>query len=250
MSANNLNQSTPLVSGNKVVIGQNVCDMQSKLESYLKEILSNAISERNVANIALSGGSMPALVAPLLSRLKDINWTKVRIFMADERMVPLDDSESNTGAYINTLSENLSQIFAKYGPFNNTTECAINYEREIRNCNMDMEDGWPVFDLVLLGIGPDGHTCSLFPEHAVLKEDVRWVSAVEDSPKPPPRRITFTLPVINHSRHVAFISTGRNKSRLIQTIINNQNSSLPAAVVKPKSGNLSWFVDKETMEPF
>uniref|UniRef100_A0A915PMW6 6-phosphogluconolactonase n=1 Tax=Setaria digitata TaxID=48799 RepID=A0A915PMW6_9BILA len=238
------------VGKHAVVVGENVADMGEKLESYMKEILIKAITERDGAMVALSGGSMPAVVAPLLTRLDDINWSKVRLFVADERMVSISDVESNTGTYMNVLPETINQSFVHYGPIDNTAQCAKNYEEKIRKCTAEMDEGWPIFDLLLLGIGPDGHTCSLFPEHPVLKENNRWVAAVEDSPKPPPRRITLTLPVINRARNVAFISTGKKKGKLIQEIINGQNSSLPAAMVKPKSGNILWFTDKEAFTAF
>ncbi|EFO28122.1 6-phosphogluconolactonase [Loa loa] len=232
-------------SGEKIMVIENASDVNGKLGSYMKEILKKAVNERGVAKIALSGGSMPAMVAPLLARLEDIDWPKVRIFAADERMVPLSDTESNTGAYMKILPSNISQSLVHYGPVNNTLQCAKNYEEQIHHCTTETEEGWPVFDLLLLGIGPDGHTCSLFPGHPVLRENIRWVANVEDSPKPPPRRITLTLPVINHARYVAFICTGRKKGELIREIMSGQNSNFPAAMVKPKSGNISWFMDKE-----
>ncbi|KAK6112799.1 6-phosphogluconolactonase [Brugia pahangi] len=233
------------ISGGKMVLVENFTDLNGKLGFYMRKILREAITARNVAKIALSGGSMPALIAPLLARLEDIDWSKVRIFAADERMVPLSDAESNTGTYMKILPPNISQSFVYYGPVDNTTECAKNYEEQIHHCTTETEEGWPVFDLLLLGIGPDGHTCSLFPGHPALRENVKWVAEVEDSPKPPPRRITLTLPVINHGRYVAFICTGRRKGELIREIVNGQNSNFPAAMVKPKSGNISWFMDKE-----
>ncbi|VIO89106.1 Uncharacterized protein BM_BM14017 [Brugia malayi] len=233
------------ISGGKMVLVENFTDLNGKLGFYMGKILREAITARNIAKIALSGGSMPALIAPLLARLEDIDWSKVRIFAADERMVPLSDAESNTGTYMKILPSNISQSFVYYGPVDNTTECAKNYEEQIHHCTTETEEGWPVFDLLLLGIGPDGHTCSLFPGHPALRENVKWVAEVEDSPKPPPRRITLTLPVINHGRYVAFICTGRRKGELIREIVSGQNSNFPAAMVKPKSGNISWFMDKE-----
>uniref|UniRef100_A0A1I8F107 6-phosphogluconolactonase n=1 Tax=Wuchereria bancrofti TaxID=6293 RepID=A0A1I8F107_WUCBA len=270
------------ISGEKMVLVENFTDLNGKLGLYMGKILREAITGRNVAKIALSehlrqcqfklgissarvsrtflGGSMPALIAPLLVRLEDIDWSKVRIFAADERMVPLSDAESNTGTYMKILPSNISQSFVYCGPVDNSiaffyisiicfylgpTECAKNYEEQIHHCTTETEEGWPVFDLLLLGIGPDGHTCSLFPGHPVLRENVKWVAEVEDSPKPPPRRITLTLPIINHGRYVAFICTGRRKGELIREIVNGQNSNFPAAMVKPKSGNISWFMDKE-----
>ncbi|VDO30429.1 unnamed protein product [Onchocerca flexuosa] len=239
-----------LSSRGKVMLVENFTDLNDKLGLYLREILEKAIAERNCAKIAVSGGSMPTLIAPLLTRLEDIDWSKVRIFAVDERMVPLNDIESNTGAYMKILPSNISQSFVHYGPVDDTVQCAKNYEEQIRHFIKDTEEGWPIFDLLLLGIGPDGHTCSLFPEHPLLRENVKWIAAIEDSPKPPPRRITLTLPVINHARYVAFISTGRNKGELIRGIINGQNSNFPAAMVKPKSGNISWFMDKEAFDAY
>uniref|UniRef100_A0A158Q8E6 6-phosphogluconolactonase n=1 Tax=Elaeophora elaphi TaxID=1147741 RepID=A0A158Q8E6_9BILA len=240
-------------SGGRMVVVESVTDFDEKLGLYMTEILKKAILERDTAKIALSGGSMPAMVAPLLARLKDIDWSKVRIFAADERMVPLSDIDSNTGAYTKILPSNIRRSFVPYGPVDNSialAQCAKNYEEQIKHCSAETEEDWPVFDLLLLGIGPDGHTCSLFPGHPVLRENIRWVAEVEDSPKPPPRRITLTLPVINHARYVAFICTGGKKGKLIREIINGQNSTYPAAMVKPKSGNLCWFVDKEAFTAY
>ncbi|CAG9533659.1 unnamed protein product [Cercopithifilaria johnstoni] len=232
----------------KIVLFENVTDLDDKLGLYMMEILEKAIVERGAAKIAVSGelhAIRIVILAPLLAKLKNIDWSKVRIFAADERMVPLSDIDSNTGAYTKIVPSNISQSFVPYGPVDNTSQCAKNYEEQIHRCTTETEEGWPVFDLLLLGIGPDGHTCSLFPGHPVLKENVRWVAEVEDSPKPPPRRITLTLPVINHARYVAFICNGKRKGELIREIIDGQNASYPAAMVKPKSGNMLWFVDKE-----
>ena len=103
---------------------------------------------------------------------------------------------------------------------------------------------FPVFDLLLLGVGPDGHTCSLFPGHPSLNENVGWVTFVGDSPKPPPRRITFTLPVINHAHNVAFVATGEGKQDVLKEIIEDSESRLPSALVRPVTGKLYWFLDE------
>lgn len=102
---------------------------------------------------------------------------------------------------------------------------------------------FPVFDLLLLGVGPDGHTCSLFPDHPLLDENVGWVAYIGDSPKPPPRRITFTLPVVNHAHNIAFVATGEGKQDVLKEIIENSESKLPSALVKPVTGKLYWFLD-------
>ncbi|CAH1760044.1 8654_t:CDS:2 [Entrophospora sp. SA101] len=107
---------------------------------------------------------------------------------------------------------------------------------------------FPVFDLLLLGIGPDGHTCSLFPNHPQLDESALWVTYIYNSPKPPPRRITFTLPVVNHAHNVVFVATGKGKQDVLRDILensDNKNLHLPATFVKPVNGKLYWFLDDE-----
>lgn len=99
----------------------------------------------------------------------------------------------------------------------------------------------PKFDLVLLGMGPDGHVASLFPNHSVLQEKEQWVTFITDSPKPPPERITFTLPVINSASNIAIVVTGSNKADAAHLAIDGPE--LPAGIVQPINGDLVWFLD-------
>lgn len=124
-------------------------------------------------------------------------------------------------------------------------ELADSYEQElIREFASRETARFPVFDLILLGIGPDGHTCSLFPKHELLEEKDRWVAHLEDSPKPPPKRITLTFPVLNHAARVAFVATGEGKADVLSTILDKPEEGLPASRVNPVfPGQLYWFVD-------
>ena len=124
-------------------------------------------------------------------------------------------------------------------------ELADAYEKElIREFATRDAARFPVFDLILLGLGPDGHTCSLFPGHELLSEDDRWVAYITDSPKPPPRRLTLTYPVLNHASRVAFVAAGAGKADTLHTVLDKPEEGLPASRVRPVTpGQVYWFVD-------
>jgi 6-phosphogluconolactonase len=124
------------------------------------------------------------------------------------------------------------------------------YEKElIREFAQKDAARFPVFDLILLGMGPDGHTASLFPGHELLKEEDRWVAPIEDSPKPPPKRITLTYPVINHAARIAFVAAGKEKQDVLKQVLDQPELGLPAAMVRPHyPGQLYWFVDAAAAE--
>lgn len=106
--------------------------------------------------------------------------------------------------------------------------------------------GFPKFDLMLMGMGPDGHIASLFPGHPLVQEKEKWVASITDSPKPPPERITFTLPVINSSANIALVVAGSGKASAVHVALSDVSNSdvLPVGLVAPE-GELSWFLDKE-----
>ena len=108
----------------------------------------------------------------------------------------------------------------------------------------------PVFDLILLGCGPDGHTCSLFPGHELLREKDSWVAAISDSPKPPPKRITLTLPVVTHAVNVAFVATGGGKKEIMKQIFDaEEGRSLPSALINQGAGEkVRWFTDHAAVD--
>lgn len=112
------------------------------------------------------------------------------------------------------------------------------------SCTGKNSVAFPRFDLVLLGTGPDGHTCSLFPKHPLLSEELRWVAWLDDSPKPPAKRITLTLPVLNHAHKVAFVAVGEGKQEILEKVLDQPALGLPATKVKPSPPGTVYWCDR------
>lgn len=193
--------------------------------------------------VAISGGSLPKLLAAGLLDVEGVDYSTWHVFFADERVVPLDDDDSNYKAcdevFFSKAGIAREQIY--------TVDASLSAEDAAAAYTKQLEavfgaDAIPSFDLVLLGMGPDGHTASLFPGHALLEVRDRWVASIEDSPKPPPKRITLTYPVLESAQNVFFVCTGAAKAENLAIALGVSEGSVPAGEVKP-SGSLVWFVD-------
>ena len=173
-----------------------------------------------------------------------------QVYYADERAVPLDHPDSNHNLCTKEFYSKTSIPPGNIHTIDPTLlddleELADSYERQliVQFASKDSAR-FPVFDLILLGMGPDGHTASLFPRHELLQEEDRWVAYIEDSPKPPPKRITLTYPVINHASKVAFVAIGEGKQNILHTVLDRPEEGLPSSRVRPVSHNhLYWFTD-------
>ncbi len=177
------------------------------------------------------------------------------LFQGDERCVPLNHPDSN----YRMVRESLLQysgiaddhIFRMAAEEADTDSSARSYEAAIRTFFATegslLREGYPLFDLILLGLGEDGHTASLFSDNAEsLQEPTRWVMAVHaPQAKPPGMRLTLTLPVINHARNVLFFTTGHEKCELAKKIFLKEEKCLPASLVRPNNGRLYWFAAHE-----
>ncbi|KAG0355859.1 hypothetical protein BC939DRAFT_488109 [Gamsiella multidivaricata] len=218
------------------------------LDKYVARLSEEGIKRHGKFAIALSGGSLPKQLSAILKDNPSVDFSKWIVYFADERCVPLDHEDSNyllakkeLFDFVNIPEENIHTINPEL--IHNPEEAAEDYISQLA-ATFATKDSvrFPVFDLILLGVGPDGHTCSLFPGHELLQETVDWCAAITDSPKPPPRRITFTFPVVNHAHHVAFVAAGEGKQDMLHRILDT-HGDLPAQLVKPVTGTLSWFVD-------
>ncbi|KIY65503.1 6-phosphogluconolactonase [Cylindrobasidium torrendii FP15055 ss-10] len=220
------------------------------LAEFIIKAQKDAIDKRGRFTIALSGGSLPKNLQGLIGK-DGVKWDKWQVFYVDERAVSLDDPDSNHLACTQHLfskvpipSNHIHTIDVSL--LDDLEELSDAYEKELITEFAHRDAArFPVFDLILLGMGPDGHTASLFPGHELLAEGDRWVAYIEDSPKPPLKRITFTYPVINHAARVAFIAAGAEKAEMLARIVDQPELGLPASRVTPAHpGQLFWFVDE------
>ena len=225
------------------------------LAKYMTDLADDAVSQHGRFFLAISGGRTPWSLFRLLSESStyaSFPWGQTELFWVDERVVPYESSDSNYRIVADTLLkagqipvEQVHPMPIHHTPF---SEAAANYESEIRNC-FDKADIIPAFDLLLLGIGEDGHTASLFPGSHEVHEKERWVlTTTEPHGNPLVKRMTFALPLINKSHHVAFLVSGVSKKQVLNSILGgvvNENMVYPAALVRPK-GQCVWFLDQTT----
>jgi len=228
-------------------------DITQALGQYIKKAYDEAISARDRFTLAISGGSLAKFMGSSIVKDPSIDWSKWHVFFADERIVPLDHEDSNyklqQAEFFSKTQIPEDQIH-KIDPTLDPQDVADDYESQLVKVFANKETvKIPLFDLVLLGCGPDGHTCSLFPNHEILREDVAWVGLVEDSPKPPSKRITLTLKVVAAAHRIAFVATGEGKQEVLKQIFDDLDSSLPCAIVNKESKDkCSWFCDKAAVQ--
>ncbi|CAF2050936.1 hypothetical protein HID58_036563 [Brassica napus] len=244
----------------EIRVHENLEELSIDLVDYIAEISEASIKEHGVFCIALSGGSLINLMGKLVEPPynKIVDWAKWYVFWADERVVGKNHDDSNYKLAKDNLLSKVNVFPRHICSINDTVsaeDAATEYEFAIRQMvktrtvTASENSDCPKFDLILLGMGSDGHVASLFPNHPALEVKDDWVTFLTDSPKPPPERITFTLPVINSAASVVVVATGETKANAVHLAIDDLPSlesslSLPARMVQPSSGNLIWFMDK------
>jgi 6-phosphogluconolactonase len=211
---------------------------------FILDLAYSAIRERNEFRIALSGGNTPRPVyARLATSARDLPWTLTRITFGDERCVPPDDVQSNFRMARETLfvpagvpEESIMRMRGEIDP----QVAAREYEDDLDAIAAQRGDTVYRHDLILLGLGEDGHTASLFPGTAGLEEKKRRVIA-NFVPKLNSWRLTFTLPLINQARHVCFLVTASKSPDLIERVIRG-DPQFPASRVNPTAGKVTWII--------
>jgi 6-phosphogluconolactonase len=216
----------------------------------IAEIARESIAARGRFLIALAGGATPRetyarLAAPPLR--ESVPWDRTWVFFGDERAVPADHRESNYRmaheALLSAVPLPREQVFRMRAEADDPEAAAADYAAAMFGVFAPPAGELPRFDLILLGLGIDGHTASLFPNSPVLRESSRWVVSVHATAAVIPRRLTMTLPVLNAARHVAFLSAGPEKANVVRANLQN-GAGLPAAMVQPRDGSLEWLLDR------
>ena len=201
-----------------------------------------AIAERGLFRLALCGGNTPKPVFALLAEA-NLPWSKVQITFGDERCVPPDDAQSNYRmaheAFLSKVPLPEGNVFRMRGELE-PAAAAEEYERKLASVASRFNEARYAHDLLLLGMGDDGHTASLFPETEALGETERNVVS-NFVPKVGMHRITFTFPLINAARHVAFLVNDPKKEPVIQTVL-AKSGGYPSEQVAPTSGKLTWVL--------
>jgi 6-phosphogluconolactonase len=211
-----------------------------------------AIEARGAAHVVLTGGGTGIkLLMRVEDHAADVDWTKVHVYFGDERFVPADDDERNEKQAREALLDDLAipvshihAIPASDGEFGDDIEAAAAYYEKVLADHAPAGEPTPAFDVHLLGMGGEGHVNSLFPDTAAVRETARFVIAVTDSPKPPPRRVTLTLPAVQRSREVWMVVSGEEKADAVAAAIGGAAPvDVPAAGAVGTEATV-WLLDE------
>jgi 6-phosphogluconolactonase len=223
-------------------------------EAAAHEVLAAAeaaVAAHHRFTVALAGGATPRAsyerlaLPPLRDRMP---WAHTWVFFGDERGVGADHPDSNYRmaheALLSKVPVPPAQVFRIRGEAEDPEDAAAGYARTIAEVFESRRGALPRFDLVLLGLGIDGHTASLFPGSPVLKEIFRPVAAVHASAASIPQRFTLTLPILNAAARVVFLVSGAEKAKVVKAALGPHGATLPAGMVNPADGRLLWLVDR------
>ncbi|BBY83954.1 6-phosphogluconolactonase [Mycolicibacterium pulveris] len=215
--------------------------------------INDALAARGAAHIVLTGGGTGiALLKRVRTRNSEIDWAKVHLYWGDDRFVPSDDDERNHKQaaealldHIDIPAANVHPMAPSGGEFGDDIEAAARAYEQVLAATAESGQPSPEFDVHLLGMGPEGHINSLFPHAAAAREKDRLVVAVSDSPKPPPRRITLTLPAVQRARQVWLVVSGAGKADAVAAAVGGADpDDVPAAGAVGREATV-WLLDED-----
>jgi 6-phosphogluconolactonase len=226
------------------VIVDSLQALPDRLNSLFMQEARRALAVRGSFAIAIPGGSVAHTFFPSLAKLP-LDWSRTTFFWGDERAVPASHPESNYGIaraqWLDQAEVPAANIHRMQADVPDLEQSATDYAEQM----MGVLGTPPRLDLVLLGVGQDGHVCSLFPGHALLREEERWVAPIEDSPKPPRRRLTLTLPTLEAAELIVVAAFGRSKAPAVHLALHDPPSSLPLALVTRRARRAFFLLDPE-----
>ena len=232
----------------EVLLFRDMGEISAYIVQKWAEVAEREINRKNEFTVAVSGGRTPVHVHRALASQKSFPWGKTHVFMVDERFVPYESDDNNFRMINESLllhvgipARNIHPILT---PDSSARDCASKYEKDIVSFFKLPPGAFPNIDLVLLGIGEDGHTASLFPGTAALDDAIHIAIAVTPPDKSKQDRITMTFPVINNASNVMFLAAGESKAGILREILKTKNRTLPAAMVNPRNGTVVFLVDK------
>ncbi len=237
----------------KINIFENEGLLVKEFSIDLLKLMNELLKYKKTITLALSGGSTPKKVFKYLAakHSKDTAWSNTALYWVDERCVPPGDNQSNYGlakkyllSKLKLKEENIHRIHGEDEP---GTESG-RYEKEILD-TVEVKYDLPRFDIILLGVGEDGHTASIFPENIQIFETDK-ICEVTAHPMTAEQRITLTGKVLNNAANVLFLVSGVGKAEVVSNILNKKEGSqnYPAGMIDPQHGNLSWYMDTDAAE--
>ena len=236
----------------KLYIYKSKGELANELAQWIINTIQSTLQKQEYFTLALSGGETPQILYKKLATpefKEKINWKRVHIFWGDERVVPFNDDRNNAKIAYDLLIDHIGIPSTQVHMMRTGIEpvfAAKEYEKILKTY---FGNTITSFDLILLGIGNDGHTLSIFPGSPLLEEEEQdWVSAVYNE-KQQMYRITLTPAIVNHASQIAFMVTGSDKAKILKEIIegNYMPLTLPAQLIKSEKGELYWFLDKEVV---
>jgi 6-phosphogluconolactonase len=235
----------------EIRIVEDADELAETAAGMIVDLATSAVAQRGRFTVALAGGETPRatyerLAVPPLSEV--MPWARTFVFFGDERGVPADHPDSNYGMARRALLAKVPipprQIFRIPGEGSDPETVATDYARTIGEELKVRRGEVPRLDLVLLGVGIDGHTASLFPGSPVLKETFRIVAAVHAAAASIPERITLTYPILNAAACVIYLVSGAEKAKVVRAALGDRGGAVPAAMVRPTDGRLLWILDR------